>query len=108
MGEPEDGDRIRFVETCSGLLDGAYAVIAGSWQGSPRAKLERPDPFGREAVLLTPDDKVEVVAPAAARAPLRLPLCCSCGGSGKIEWTDEDGWQHEAPCGTCDGQGETG
>ncbi|MDT3399906.1 hypothetical protein RKE29_25290 [Streptomyces sp. B1866] len=103
-----DGYRIRITASSTGELDGAYAVIAGGWQGRPRVLLEDRAAYGREAALLSPDDEYEVLSPPSDARLVRAPLCSSCGGSGKIGWTDDEGWEHEAPCETCEGRGETG
>jgi hypothetical protein len=103
-----DGHRIRITASSSGELDGACAVIAGGWQGRPRVILEDRKAYGRGAVLLSPDDQYEILSTPSRVPVVAAPLCPSCGGSGKIEWTDEEAWEHEAPCETCGGVGEVG
>ncbi|MEI5098807.1 hypothetical protein RB200_09235 [Streptomyces sp. PmtG] len=105
MHEPElpDGTRVTHA--------GVRAIVAGGYEGRVRIRLEAEDYVRRRSLLvdraeleitdpseLEPSD-LEVVAP---------PLCSSCGGNGEIGWTDDEGWQHEAPCETCDGEGEVG
>ncbi|MFF7728479.1 hypothetical protein [Streptomyces sp. NPDC008001] len=102
MSAVRDGDRIRVEASGSGWVDGIEGVVAGAWEGRLRIKVTKNAPPGVNAVLLEEDavyDRIE-----GGSAP--VPLCSSCQGSGKIEWEDEEGWQHEAPCTTCHGEGE--
>ncbi|MFC5720016.1 hypothetical protein ACFP1Z_07520 [Streptomyces gamaensis] len=101
MDAVRDGDKVRVKASGSGWVDGAEGVVAGTWEGRVRVKITEYAPPGVSAVLLEEDAVYERIGVTAL-----MPLCSSCEGSGKIEWEDEDGWQHEAPCATCDGEGE--
>ncbi|MFD9910697.1 hypothetical protein [Streptomyces sp. NPDC059063] len=82
---------------------GIEGVVAGRWEGKVRIRLDVPDYTGRDNVLVDP---VELDVIGMDDTLVAMPLCPSCGGGGKIEWTDEDGWQHEAPCETCEGEAD--
>ncbi|PSJ26207.1 hypothetical protein B7P34_24000 [Streptosporangium nondiastaticum] len=99
-----DGDRIRVEASGSGWVDGIEGVVAGMWKGRLRVKVTKNAPPGVNAVLLEEDAVYDVCERIGV--PEQMPLCSSCQGSGKIEWEDEEGWQHEAPCATCNGEGE--
>ncbi|MBB5122892.1 hypothetical protein [Streptomyces eurocidicus] len=99
--QAQDGDMLRVEVNGSGWVNGVEGVVAGTWEGRLRIRLTKNALPGVEAVLLEKDalwQRIGVVKP--------MPLCSSCGGSGKIEWTDEEGWDHEALCQTCNGEGE--
>ncbi|MGW2602454.1 hypothetical protein [Streptomyces klenkii] len=102
-----DGDRIRVETSGSGWVDGIEGVVAGAWEGRLRIRITKNAPPGVNAILLE-EDAVYAVCDVYDQngMPEPMPLCSSCEGSGKIEWEDEDGWQHEAPCTTCGGEGE--
>ncbi|CAM5549894.1 hypothetical protein [Streptomyces abikoensis] len=99
-----DGDRVRVETSGSGWVDGIEGVVAGTWEGRLRIKVTKNAPPGVNAVLLEEDAVYDVYDRIGV--PEEMPLCSSCLGSGKIEWEDEEGWQHEAPCATCNGEGE--
>ncbi|WP_424887547.1 hypothetical protein [Streptomyces sp. XH2] len=95
---------IRVEASGSGWADGIEGVVAGTWEGRLRIKVTKNAPPGVNAILLEEDAVYDVCDQIGGAGP--MPLCSSCQGSGKIEWEDEDGWQHEAPCTTCNGEGE--
>ncbi|MEV0440631.1 hypothetical protein AB0I84_47630 [Streptomyces spectabilis] len=72
-------------------------------------RLDAEDYMYRRDLLVDPSE-LEPVDPCELHSSevevVSLPRCPSCNGSGKIEWTDDEGWQHEAPCETCSGEGE--
>ncbi|WDN56965.1 hypothetical protein [Streptomyces clavuligerus] len=93
----QDGDLIRVQSSGSGWVNGVEGVVAGEWEGQLRIKLPQDTLPGVEAVLLEKDALYTRIETGG----VSTSGCGSCGGSGKVEWTDDDGWQHEAPCGTC-------
>lgn len=97
----QDGDMICVEDSASGWVNGVEGVVAGTWEGRLRIRLVKETLPGVRAVLLDEDVRYSRIGVGAA-----MPLCSSCGGSGKVEWTDEEGWDHEAPCQTCGGNGE--
>ncbi|QLE72008.1 hypothetical protein FGW37_10685 [Streptomyces rectiverticillatus] len=97
----QDGDRIRVEASGSGWADGVEGVVAGTWEGRLRIRVTKNAPPGVSAILLEEDAVYDQLGVSEL-----MPLCSSCQGSGKLEWEDEDGWQHEAPCTPCNGEGE--
>ncbi|MGA4840696.1 hypothetical protein [Streptomyces sp. G45] len=93
---PADGTRVTHA--------GMRAIVAGGHEGKVRIRLEAEDYMLRRSLLVDAAE-LEAVDPAELEPSdleaWTVPLCSSCGGSGAIEWTDDDGWQHEAPCETC-------
>ncbi|GAA0480102.1 hypothetical protein ACFQ2B_39190 [Streptomyces stramineus] len=103
MSAIRDGDKVRIEANGSGWANGTEGIVAGAWKGRRRVKITKNAPAGVSAVLLEEDAVCARIGETAL-----MPLCSSCQGGGKIEWEDEEGWQHEAPCDTCNGEGEMG